>query len=493
MASIIEKVRSLGRSTGGDLQVDYGNINPTEKVGAPGTAIYGGLIQRNEKNQKLSGTRRYVTFSDTLVNVAIVGAGVRYFLNLIARAEWTAQPVDDSPKAKEMADLVTEVLDDMETPWRRVVRRAAMYKFYGFSIQEWTAKMREDGVIGFLDVEPRPQQTIDKWDRDENGRIVGVVQVDPQTYREIPIPRTKLVYVVDDTLDDSPEGLGLFRHLVPVTDRLRAYENLEGYGFETDLRGIPVGRAPKALLQKLVNENKMTKAQMDDALQVMQDFVENHIRQPETGLLLDSLTYQTTDDKGTPSQVKQWDLELLKGSSTGMKEVGEAIRRLTHEAARILGVEGLLLGEGPSGSRALSEDKSHNFFLIVESCLAELKESFQKDLLGPMWKLNGFDPDLMPDLMPSAVKFHEISEITQALNDLASAGAPLAIDDPVVNEIRDLLGLPRIEDMDEEEVDAMVNKPDEPEPGDMPQPEEPDENNELEDEEVPDGSGSGNE
>ena len=60
--------------------------------------------------------------------------------------------------------------------WARIVRRAAMYRFYGFSIQEWTAKRRPDGLLTLADVAPRSQMTIERWDMLTDGSIQGVVQ-----------------------------------------------------------------------------------------------------------------------------------------------------------------------------------------------------------------------------------------------------------------------------------------------------------------------------
>lgn len=418
---------------------------PTERIGSPGTVIQGGYIVDNEKSPDLKGSRKYVTFSDLLANVAIVAAGVRYFLNLVANSGWTVVPADETPEAKELADFVEEAMYDMETPWVRVVRRAAMYRFYGFSLQEWTAKKRADGRIGMLDIEPRPQATIEKWERDENGRITSVTQRSPQTQREIELPRSKLVYVVDDSLNDSPEGLGLFRHVVPHAKKLLRYEQLEGFGFETDLRGIPVARVPKALLLEMVNQGKITKSQMDEAVRVMETFIQNHIKSPETGLILDSLTYQTQDEKGNPSQVKQWDLELLKGESGALSDLGQAINRLTHSIARILGVEHLLLGADSRGSHALAKDKTASFFLIINSTLEELTYAFEKDFIDPLWHLNGFNEDLKPGLETETIKFQDVSEIAGAIRDLATAGAPIDPSDPVVNDVRTLLGVSTIE------------------------------------------------
>lgn len=453
---------------------------PTQVLGVTSVPTYGGYVDYGEKSADLTGTKRYTTFADVLANVGIVAAGVRYFLNLVAKAKWSVTPADDSKAAQEAADFVQEVMDDMDTPWSRVIRRASMYRFYGYSIQEWTAKKRNDGKIGLLDIEPRAQSTIERWDVNDHGDIAGVWQTSPHTSREIYLPREKLVYVVDDTLSDSPEGLGLFRHIVPHAKRVMRYENLEGIGFETDLRGVPIGRAPKALLQKYVDQGKMTKSQMTEAITSMETFVQNHIRSTDTGLVLDSLTYQTQDDKGTPSQVKQWDMELLSSDANSIEYLGNAIDRVTHNIAMIIGVEQLLLGRNARGSHALSQDKTHNFYLVVDSTLTELTEAFERDFLGTLWQLNGMNDDLKPSLTPETIRFQNLAEITAALEDLARAGAPLDPRDPVINEIRELFGLSRVPEElleEDDEDESLMNEP--------PVVEET-----AEEEEEPDGAGS---
>lgn len=432
-------------------------VSPTETVGAPGTAIYGGYVQENEKNSKLTGREKYRTYSNILANVSIVAAGTRYFLNLVARADWNVEASDpDNPESVKFAERLEEIMEGMETPWHRVVRRSAMYRFYGFSVQEWTAKKMDEGFIGMQDVAPRPQLTIERWDTDENGRVIGIVQRAPQTQEEIYIPRRKCIYLVDDTLNDSPEGLGLFRHIVEPVARLCRYEQLEGYGFEGDLRGIPIGRAPFSDLQKLVDNGDISAEDKIRIEKPLTDFIKNHIKNPQLGLLLDSLTYQSLDEAGTPSPVKQWDMDLLKSSSTSQQEVASAIERVTEEIARLLGVEGLLLGSSAHGSQALSNDKSHNFALIVDSTLDELEQTYNSDYIDPIWELNGWPPEFKPKFKTEVTQFRDITQITTALRDLASAGAILAIDDPAINEIRKLLGLSDQPEMSEDDLDLML-------------------------------------
>lgn len=425
------------------------NPSPNNSLGVSGVSVFGGYVANQETNAALAGTNRYTTYAKILANTAIVAGGTRLFLNLTAKAAWKVSPPEDSgDEGQRIAELIESIMHDMDLPWHRVVRRAALYRFYGFGVQEWTAKKRDDGVIGFLSIDSRPAHTIERWDLDSNGKVVGVIQRSPQDYSELYLPRSKIIYCVDDSLTDSPEGLGLFRHIVDASRRLARYEQLEGFGFETDLRGMPIGRAPFAALQQAVDNGKMTVAQKAAIEQPLKDFITNHIKNPQLGLLLDSLTYQSQDEAATPSPEKQWDMDLLKSASSSQGEVSAAIERLNREIARVLGVESLLLGGDGKGSQALSRDKSQNFASLVDGTLGDLGEVYEKDFLDPLFELNGWDKKYKPQLMTEALQHRDIEQITGALRDLAQAGALLLPDDPVINEVREMLGLSRPESIE---------------------------------------------
>ncbi len=441
---------------------------PTETIGAAGTAVFGGFIQSDEKSSLLQGAERYRTYSNILTNVSIVAAGTRYFQNLVAKASWSFEPGEGDPDGR-FAELTEQALtQDPATPFHRIVRRAAMYRFYGFSIQEWTARRRDDGMLTFKDIAPRAQRTIEQWDIDDEGAVIGAIQRSPQTLQTLYLPRQKIVYLVDDTLDDSPEGLGLFRQLVASSERLSRYEQLEGFGFETDLRGIPIGRGPFAALADLQSRGELSAADRAALEKPIRDFIKGHIRSEKLGLLLDSSTFETSDDKAAPSPQRQWDVELLKAGSTSFAENAAAIERVNREMARVLGVEQLLLGSDGKGSLALSRDKTQSFFLIVDSTLKELCESFEQDLITRLFQLNGWPEDARPTVKPEAVNFKDIEQIGTVLRDMATAGAILGPDDPAIGEVRDLLGLSRADtsavDIDAalgDEIEGAVDDPEE--------------------------------
>lgn len=428
-----------------DIAFGSKGSTPTKTKGVPGTPIYNGYIAIGEKDSRIVGTQKYITYSDMLANVTIVAAGVRFFLNLTSKAKWRVVPnpkASNADTAQEFADKVREMMENTTTPWHRIVRRAAMYRFYGFSIQEWTAVRHKDGYFTFKDVEPRPQLTIERWDTDRTGKVLGVVQRDPLTSEEIYLPRSKIVYCVDDSLSDSPEGVGLFRHLIDVVTQLRRFEQLEGFGFESDLRGVPIGRAPLKALDELVDQGTITAAEKIELLNPLNSFMASHVKSPALGIMLDSTTYVGTGDNSAVSGIHEWDVELMRSDTVSTQEaIARAIDRKNREAARVLGVEGLMLGDGDRGSEALSRDKSNSFALIVDSTLDELAETFETDIINAMWDLNGWPDEFKPTYTPETIQFRDVEQISKVVKEMADAGAVITSADELVREVYELLGL----------------------------------------------------
>lgn len=422
-------------------------LSPMQRIGVPGYAITGGYVLPRDVDRMLSQRERYRLYENNLINVAIIATGVRYYLDLVAGATWNFEAADDSEAAEDVAAFVEESLNDMETSLHRIIRRQARYKFDGFSIQEWTAKPITEGQwqgrIGFFDIEPRPCHTIERWDIDDRGSVRGAVQRNPNNGQEIYLDMRKLVYVTDDTLSDSPEGLGMFRQMIRGAAGISRFEDLEHWGFETDLQGIPVGRVPLAELDAAVADGRLTPAAAAQARFVMDNFIQNHIRGPKLGITLDSATYKTTDDKQAPSNQRMWDLELLKSGGTSHAQIDVAIKRKTQELARILGCEHLLLGSEGAGSLALSQSSTKRLHGMVNSTLNELRDVGAKQMIKPLMLLNKIPRNLWPKPKPEEIAYRTVEEVTGAMLAVAQAGVPTMPGDPAVDAIRDMVGLPR--------------------------------------------------
>lgn len=414
------------------------SVKPTDTVGGPGFAAWGGFIASRERDPTLQGVRRYEVYGDQLANSELVATGVAFFLDLLSKPQWTFDPADESPEAKRVADFVAEAFDQMATPLTRVVRRGGLYRFYGFSLHEWTASVRPDGKLGLLDVEVRPQLTIERWDTDQFGVVHGAWQRMPSTSREVYLPRAKLLHFVDDSISDSPEGFGVFRSLVPAVRRLQAYEKLEGLGFEIDLRGIPVLRGP---IRELELNAKLSKADRDKAMQALKDFAEGHIKAKDLALILDSEVYANPD--GTTSAIQKWSIELLQGGATSTESIGLAIQRVQLGIARRLNITHMMLGGSGGGAFALSEDQSINFGLTVDSCLSEMAHTVDRELIVPLVLLNGWPRELAPRSKTSRTQWRTIQELASFVRDMSVAGVQLAPEDDVVGDLFEFAGLRR--------------------------------------------------
>ena len=449
--------KRAGEALGFSKRAPAETLGTTRTTGSIGTGEGAGTFDEPDRDINLVGIRRFDEFDRMVRDVSIVAAGVRLFLNLISNAVWTVNPPEglndnETAVAQGYADDLYAMLFDMTNSWSSVVRKTAAFKLYGFSIQEWTAKKNGDGSIGLLDIEHRPQRTIARWNRDEGGTVESVVQRVPGR-GDVTLPRSKIIYAVDDTLSDSPEGLGLFRHLAKTSVRLEWFLGLEEIGFTTDLRGIPVARAPLAELRQEVldagpegsQERARAEARRNSLLAPLRNWLDKHVRNEKSGMLLPSDPYVATnpDKAQTPSAVPKWALELLSGDSTSFDSMANAVVRMNQELARILGVEHLLLGSDGSGSLALARSKVGTFYLTVTSTLLDLCEIYDRDIIQPIAELNGWPEELWPQMGVNEISDRDIDQIMTALKDLATAGAPLMPDDPAVGELYDLLGLTR--------------------------------------------------
>lgn len=420
-------------------------VAPTKEAGVSGTAVFGGWIYDREKNPNLNYLKRSSKYEEIISNIAIVGAGVRYFTALGTSANWNIEPAEGDTSG-EYADIIEDMIEKLDNSWSNVVAQAINYRWYGFSVLEWTAKRDlEDGNIYFDSIENRPQRTIERFDVDEKGSVLGFGQRSPFTATELYIPRSKTVYLVDNVYTDSPAGMGVLRHVYESCDRLSNYLDLEKQGFERNLRNIPIGRIPYAELAKAVENGEITDDQRKKAISDFESVVKIARKQSTTGLLLDSAPYYTRTDTGIAATANpQWNIELLQGQpSDGQAEIDKAIERLQTEIARVIGVDGIMLSG--SGSNAMAKEKNAALYLNINSCLKDIEYSFNKDLIASIWKLNGLPDEMKPKFKVEDVNQQDAQVTAEVLRNMASAGAVLSPDDPAINDLRDMLGISQVD------------------------------------------------
>lgn len=416
--------------------------------GTDGVASYNGYVTTGERNADLIAPKKWVTLANAL-NKAIVATGVRYFTNLLSGTDWHAEPNEEGGKgAKKGADIVTKGLLEapLRKPWPQVVRKQALYKMLGNAIHATATRRRaSDGMIVFADIAHRPQHTIFRWNRvDEFSPWSSITQRSLQTGDAIDVSLDECWYSVDDTISDSPDGVGILRHIIDHVRRLEIYEALEGKAYNEDLGGIPIGRAPLAEIERAIPAGKKPEEiAAEKALRTLnlKNVLEKRQKTPEISqwLILDSDVYSNADQ--TKTNIAKWAIENLKSETPNLPDINQVITRVRFEIAVALGIEWVLLGSGDNGSFALSADKTSMFASTLQTTLTELAYSATHQLARRLVAANGLDPDTCtPTLVAEPISTDAIETCTRSLANLAMAGLPP--NDEARNVIRQRLRLP---------------------------------------------------
>jgi hypothetical protein len=431
-------------------------VPPTKPAGADGVSSYGGFIVSGERNPRLQNREKWVTFDNATLNIPIISAAINIWTQLCGSAKWSVEPnKSGGADAQRAADIVTEGLIEaqLSTPWRQVVRRQVMKKFRGFALHEVVIRRRSDGMVVIADLLDRPQWTVWRWNKpDEQSAWLGVEQL-TLTGETKYVERERLFYSVENTLSATPDGVGLLRQLAEPVRVLELYEQWEGIGFQTDLRGIPLARAPLAKLRaEAAAQGAKTDADIQAYIQgqakFLVDFLLGHNKRSDQGVLLDSQTFTSKDPGQTPSAVAEWAFELIKGGGSGMPEINVAIGRRVRDIARVMNAEFLLLGDTGSGSDAMHEDKTEMFAAIANSTLDDLADDTRRDIAARLVALNGLDPETCtPTMTHEPVMRAATADACRSLMMMFQAG--LNPRDPAINILRNRMDLPDAPDIDE--------------------------------------------
>lgn len=423
---------------------------PTQPAGADGVPIFGGFIVSGERDPRLAGNQKWVTYSNAELNIAIIASAINVWTQLAGSAKWTCEPNKAGGLAAQLgADIVTQGLLEAQTstPWRQVVRRQSLKKFRGFALHEVTIRRRADDLIVVADIADRPQHTIWRWNRpDYQSPWVGVEQLlTPAGGATTYIPRERLFYSVENTLSASPEGVGVHRQLAESVRVLDLYKQWEGIGFQTDLRGVPIARAPLSAIRQTLGANKPdqeAKALVQSQVQFLVDFLANHNKRSDQGIMLDSAPFFNKDAAQAPTGPAQWGFDLIKSGASSMPEVGAAIMRIVHDIARVMCAEWLLLGgEDSGGAYSMHEDKTAMFGLLVNAVNDDIADDARRDIATRLVALNGLDPETCtPRLVPEPVASGAVKDACLALQALAAAA--LAPNDKAINVLRARMNLP---------------------------------------------------
>lgn len=354
-------------------------MNVFNEYGRVGQNKYAGVFDE-EFLTELKGIKGIEVYKEMSDNDDIIGAMLFAIEMLIRQVKWDIEPKGNKRKDKEAAQFVKSCLNDMQQSWQDTVSEILSFLIYGWSYHEICYKRRmgrnrnsilnskyNDGLIGWKRLPIRSQDTLYRWEYDNNDELTGMSQIAPPDYMIKTIPIEKALHFVTKSRKNNPEGRSILRNSYVDYYYKKYFRQIEGIGIERDLAGLPVLQLPEDLnLLNETDENAMK------ALIYAQKLVTNIKRNEKSGIVLPY----------------GWNFSLVNGGSRRQIDVGKRINEINTNIAMTCMADFLFLGHEQTGSFALSSDKTKLFSVAIGTYLNIICEVFNNQAIPKLIDLN---------------------------------------------------------------------------------------------------------
>lgn len=417
-------------------------------LGVAGDNTYNGQIRADEFLPELRGKKAIRKYREMRDNDSTIGAVMYATEQVLRDVDLKVMPANDSAEAKEEAEFVESVLDDMDHTLDDHIAESLSNLSYGFAWFEVIYKRRigptersdkrrskyTDGRMGVRKIAIRAPWTISRFDVDnQTGDVKGIYQDGSGYNNSNYIPTRKSLYYRTTTINGDPAGRSILRNAYTSYEYVNNLQSIEAIAVERELAGIPVARIPAEYLS-------------GDATAAQSGFVNNlqsilrDVKFNEQGyIILPSDTYPDKD--GAPTNQKLVDVELMSSSGSRNIDIDPIVRRYQHDIARSVLSEFLMLGGGNTGSYALSKSKTDLFLRALESYIQAIVDVLNKQLVERLWELNGLNYDLMPTIVAGDVAPHDLREIAAFLRNLNGADINVSDHPEVIQDLMDIAEL----------------------------------------------------
>ena len=411
------------------------------EIGVSGLQQFGGVVDE-EWLRKLQGARGRKTLREMADNDAVVGA-ILFAVEMLARGvAWRVEPHDDSPDAREDAEFVESLMTDMSHTWNDFVAEILSMLVFGFSPHEIVYKRRlgpdqkdptkrsryTDGLVGWRKLPLRSQDTLDRWEFDEDGGIKGMWQTPPAGGAPILIPVEKLLLFRTTSRKNNPEGRSVLRNAYVDWYHKTRISSYEAIGVERDLAGLPLIYVPQELLDP--NAPADVKTQLAEYKKIVQ----NVRNDEQAGLILPAVF----DDNGN----RMVEFTLTGTGSRRMFDTGAIIERHDRRMAMVVLADFILLGHEKVGSLALSSDKTDLFAAAMGAWLDEIAAVLNRHALPRLYAMNAMDQTRMARFAHGDIEKAEVEQFSNSVAALTAAGWLTPGGEKDEAHVREFLDLP---------------------------------------------------
>jgi len=356
-------------------------------------------------------------------NDPIVGAMLHGIESMIKRLDWRVEPASDDAKAIEAAEFLESCMSDMSVTWEDFISETMSMLIYGWAYFEVLWKLRsgyhgntkrtskhDDKRIGWRKFAIRGQETLQRWEFDDDGGIQGMWQLGPPDYTERYIPISKSMLFRTTTKRNNPEGRSILRNSYRPYYFLKKIQEIEAIGIERDLAGLPVMKVPQELMHSGANAAQQSlRADLEELV--------SQIRKDErAGVLIP----HDKDSDGNPSG---YELDLLTTGGSRQIDTDVVIKRYESRIAMSTLMEFILLGTDSGSSESLINGKVKLFAMSLGGFVGTIKSIVNRFAVEPLFALNPeFPKETWATVTHSEIDAPQLEEISNYLNRLVMAG-----------------------------------------------------------------------
>ena len=410
--------------------------NDSKEIGRVGQRRYGGIFYE-EFLSELRGRKGAEVFTEMSNNDETIGAILFAIEMLVRQASWNVEPGGSTAKDREAAEFVKSCMDDMQQTWIDTISEILSFLTYGWSFHEIVYKRRmgrtkdnrtsskyDDGLIGWMKLPIRSQETLYQWEYDDQDNLIGMTQMPPPDFGLITIPMNKAMLFRTRSRKDNPEGRSILRTAYRSWYFKRRIQEIEGIGIERDLAGLPVITTPEGM--DIWDKDDEDMNAIRAGLEAM---VKNIRRDSTEGLVLPfGYTFELTSTGGS----RQFDTNSI-------------IARYDTKISQTVLADFIQLGHESVGSFALSSDKTNLFSMAICAFLDIICQTFNSQGIPALIDINGdhfAGVTDYPRLTHGDIEDVDLATVATFIKDMTSIGVIIP-DESLEDCVRQLGKLPK--------------------------------------------------
>lgn len=376
----------------------------------------------------MQGRKAIETYQEML-DSPLCGA-FQFLVELLIRGvEWNVKPANDTPEAQREADFLSGCKRDMAADWKQTIGEFCSAIPFGWARSEVVYKLRRgpdapiaefrsdytDGRFGWADFAPRSQDSLDRWEFDDAGNVIGMHQLSLTGSGATYVPEERMIAIVPRPWKRSPEGRSSYRAAVRAWTYARRLEDSEALGVDRDLTGVVVMELPPSIMAAAAGSAERT---------VRTDW-EAKIRKLRRGEL-DGIVLPAEEIDGKKTGYR---IRLLASGGTGRINPDGAIRRYESRVLISLLSEFLLLGVDGVGARAVADPKINMVNLAISAICDTMTDAINKRAVAPLMRLNGVPRELWPTIEHGPIDVPDLPEIVDMVTKLTGANVVIPSDE----------------------------------------------------------------